>query len=176
MSSTATTQSTETTSLPDPLDVVASFGEKLFGAKELKKKLGLKGKKLMTCISDLLVSRALKSVGNAHSIDNDGKVDHRGPTRFRANLIPEGGKFWVRLLSHLGAPAIVPGAGQVTSFGSLVEVTGSQRQLLESRDCPVEVITDSESIAQLVKTETEMAEAKTKTADKHRSMLEEFAV
>ncbi len=175
MSSTAAAQSTESTSsLPDPLDVIASFGKKLFGAKDLKKGLKLAGHELTLCVGDLLDSGVLKSLGNAHSVKG-GKVDHQGPTRFRANLLPEGGKFWVRLLSHLGTPAIVPGAGQVTSFGSLVELTGLQRQLLESRDCPVEVIADPESIAQLVKTEAETAKSRAESVDKQAPMLAEFA-
>jgi len=151
----------------------ASKGKILF-AKDLKTGLGLSGKELVSEVTRLLSGGVLKSLGAGHTIDSDGVVTP-GPVRYVANPPLQGGELWVRRSKGQGATAIVEGIGEITAFGRLVKVTGDQRKVLESRSCPVEVITDAEAIAQLARSAEETAVHKAKARDKQRSRLAELA-
>jgi hypothetical protein len=161
-------------SLPNPLDFLASTKKRILVAGDLKKGLGLSGKDLVVGVAKLISVGALKCLGYGHSIDPEGVIT-RGPARYVAVGQPQGGEFWVRLTKGFGTPVVIEGVGTVDAVGKLVELTGYQFSTLDSRECPVEVITDQESIAQLVKAAEELARKKAEVRDKHRGRLAELA-
>lgn len=157
--------------LPDPLDFLASTGGKILVAGDLKNGLGLSGPDLVNQVEELKSAGALKCLGHG-SRGQDGAL---GPVRYVAVGQPQGGEFWVRLTKGFGTAVVIEGVGSISAVGRLVELTGSQFVTLDSRECPVEVITNQESIAQLVKAAEELARKKTEARDKHRGRLAELA-
>ncbi len=158
-------------SLPNPLDFLASTKKKILVAGDLKKGLGLSGKELVAGVTELISAGALKCLGHG-SRGQDGALD---PVRYVAVGQPQGGEFWVRLIKGYGTPVVIEGVGTIDAVGRLVELTGYQFVTLDSRECPVEVITDQESIDQLSKTAEELARKKAETRDRHRGRLAELA-
>ena len=138
----AATETTDTQAT-DSMVFLKSTRGKPFGVAELAEGLELEGKGLAKAADKLLSSGQLRSLGKGHSIDEDGKVIP-GPTRFKANLPPEGGEFWILPKNVPGV--VIPGVGRFDINGRLIELTGEQRQFLESRACPVEVIIDEKKI------------------------------
>ena len=167
-------QQAETSRAVDPAVFLKSMGGDPFEAKELANGLGLKGSELLKTVNELLDSGVLRSLGKGHSIDKDGEVTP-GPTRFKANLPSRGGKFWVLMKKGYGAPVDIPGIGRVDCNGRLIELTGGQRQRLESRDFPVEVITDSDKIMHLKEVATGREAKVAKVIDRRQELLDEIA-
>lgn len=158
---------------PDPLDFLASTKGKILVAGDLKNGLGLSGKELVSGVNKLISAGALKCLGHGHVIDGD--VVTKGPVRYVAVGQPQGGEFWVRLTKGFGTVVVIEGVGSISAVGKLVTLTGHQYVTLDSRACPVEVITDQESIAQLVKAADELTKKKAAARDRHRGRLAELA-
>ncbi len=171
----------QTTEAADPLDFLASTKGKVLIAKDLKAGLGLSGQELVSGVDKLISAGVLKCLGHGHTIEtseeNGVKLSMRklAPVRYVAVGQPRGGEFWVRLTKGFGTPVVIEGVGTIDTVGRLVELTGSQFVTLDSRSCPVEVITDQESIAQLAKAADELTKKKAAARDRHRGRLAELA-
>lgn len=172
-------QSTEAApKVPNPLDFLASTKGQILVARDLKKGLGLSGKELVSGVNKLISAGALKCLGHGHTIETSeehGDKVVQAPVRYVAVGQPQGGEFWVRLIKGYGTPVVIEGVGTIDVVGRLVELTGYQFSTLDSRECPVEVITDQESIAQLSRTAEELARKKAEARDRHRGRLAELA-
>ena len=174
-------QMTEAVPVPMPLDFLASTKGKILVAKDLKKGLGLSGQELVDQVDELISTKALKCLGHGHTIETSEKngiklsMTELAPVRYVAVGRPQGGEFWIRLTKGFGTPVVIEGVGTIDVVGKLVELTGSQFVTLDSRECPVEVITDQESIAQLVKAAGELTKKKAAARDRHRERLAELA-
>jgi len=153
-------------------ELLAPLGDKAFAVADARKLLAAAGDKMPgRSLRSFVSAGGMRGIGNTHKSGKDSKFAPTADYRFKLILSLPGGKFWIRPIAGYGSGLDVAGI-RLDRFGRLVEITSTTRQLLERRDCPVEVITKPDEIDKLTAAAKQRAEATGKIFDKQAAVMD----
>jgi len=159
-------------------ELLAPLGDEAFTAKHARALLSKAGDKMPgRSLRPFASAGGMRGIGNMHDLepiregDTPGRPVPNNEFRFKLTLPLPGGKFWLRPIEGYGAGLDVAGI-RLDRFGKLVEITSVTRLVLESQDCPVEVITGQEEIAKLTALAKERIKASGKVLDKQAAVMD----